>query len=126
MTKSKVLILSSGTLLTHLTPPKDRLPLKSIQITSLLRLLLHFSYPPSQSDKSPHVAQSQRHFPPHFGGLGEILGGVFTFKVIKGTNFFLFVFSHRYYRTVFIELSTNTWSLLTPAHTPHTGLNLQL
>ena len=87
VTKSKVLIRSSGTLLTHPTPPRTDFlwNLFKSHLSSAFYCISHI--PPSQSDKSPHTSQSQHHFLSILGD--RQIWGIFTFKVIRETLFLL-------------------------------------
>ena len=87
VTKSKVLIRSSGTLLTHPTPPRTDFlwNLFKSHLSSAFYCISHI--PPSQSDKSPHTSQSQHHFLSILGD--RQIWGIFTFKVIRETHFLL-------------------------------------
>lgn len=76
VTKSKVLIRSSGTLLTHPTPPRTDFlwNLFKSHLSSAFYCISHI--PPSQSDKSPHFTEPTS-LSLHFGG--QIVLGDFYF-----------------------------------------------
>lgn len=91
VTKSKVLIQSSGTLLTHPTPPRTDFlwNLFKSHLSSAFYCISHIPHHKVTNHHTLHRANTTSSPFWRTGGFG----GIFTFKVIKGNNFVLFVFS---------------------------------